>query len=29
LDSRIPVAALTKLEGDYAATIPAFPGPKV
>ena len=29
LDSRIPVAALPKLESDYAATIPAFPGSKV
>jgi hypothetical protein len=29
LDSRIQVATLPKLEGDYAATIPAFPGPKV
>ena len=29
LDSRIPVAALPELEGDYAATIPAFPGLKV
>lgn len=29
LDSRVSDSALSKLEHDYAATIPAFPGPKV